>query len=186
MHWRQQLSPLGALNCTCKNCINYLFQTGRQAAENVNCGNSLSKLETIFPLREGERCRISTVVSFPDLSSSAYIQYNASNTESDPHWSWFGSGPKTRSYPAHVVHYIWLHWNGFIQYPCDIISSLPGCLVPTAAAEEVLNRCTMKKPKMDETDPDFKVAFNYEFIEDIQDKYVILYFCLIHTTFRTS
>ena len=90
---------------------------------------------------------------------------------------------------THVVHYIWLHWNGFIQYPCDIISSLSGCLVPTAAAEKVLNRCTMKET--DETDPYFSVAFNYEFLRrhsgqvccpvllpdpyNIQDKHVILY-----------
>ena len=85
-----------------------------------------------------------------------------------------------------MVHYIWLHWNGFIQYPCDIISSLSGCLLPTAAAEEVLNHCTMKDPNHKAVDRYFSIAFNYEFIEDIQDKYVILYFCLIHTTFRTS
>ena len=108
----------------------------------------------------------------------------ASNTESDPHWSSFGSGPETRTYPVHLVH--WLHCIGFIPYPCDIISSLSGCMVPTAAAEEVLNRCTVKESETDEIDRFFSVAFNYEFIEDIQDKYVVLYLCLIHTAFRTN
>ena len=53
-----------------------------------------------------------------------------------------------------------------------IISSISGCLIFTAAAEEVLNRCTMKEPDIEEIDRYFTVAFNYEFIEDIQDKYV--------------
>lgn len=74
---------------------------------------------------------------------------------------------------TNLVEIIWVHFNDLrIHVVMVIISSISGCLIFTAAAEEVLNRCTMKEPDIEEIDRYFTVAFNYEFIEDIQDKYV--------------
>ena len=74
---------------------------------------------------------------------------------------------------TNLVEIIWVHFNYLhIHVVMVIISSISGCLIFTAAAEEVLNRSTMKEPDIEEIDRYFTVAFNYEFIEDIQDKYV--------------
>ena len=79
------------------------------------------------------------------------------------------------TFPPRVMHdkLGWVHFNDLCMHVLMvIISSISGCLIFTAVAEEVLNFCTMKEPDTDETDCYFTVAFNYEFIEDIQDKYV--------------